>query len=603
MSDILKRYFWVFLLAVISIIGIRNVYAESVPSSLRMKYRNYGPPISFPQTFHIKETTDGKYVYCATYARSMPVSSVKYTRVGSYTDPGVNYILEQGYKAKNDKQYFVAQTAYWIYLMDKKKMNYSNSVNTFKSKVNSSSNSYAKEIRSMVSKAKSLGSYTQSGPTIKITSGDVSFRISDDGKYYVSNDIVVNSSVSDYKVELVKAPSGTNYSKDGNKIVVKVPVSSVSNSKSSFSVKVSNSKTVFKSYKYKPSNSKYQVMSATYPVAMNASASKNMSLAIDKVTISKQDVTSKTELPGASLEIRTEDGTVVDSWKSETTPHEVSLKPGNYILKEINAPDGYDLSEEEIKFTVTNKGATNNIVMYNTPTKKEVKKISISKQDITTKEELAGATLEVKDEAGKVIDKWVSSSTPHIITDLEAGKYSLTEIQAPDGYNLSEETVTFEVDENGESTPVVMYNTPKKTVIPKVTISKQDSSTKQELSGATLEVRNANDEVVETFVSESTPHVMTDLEPGTYTLVEIDAPDGYQLTSEKISFTVKEDSEENVNVVMYNTKEQEVPVTSEEVAVPSTSSFGGIVSSMMGGIILVIGSVMIAKNLKKKNGI
>ncbi len=602
MSNKLKKYFFMFLLAIISIIGIRNVYADTTaPSSLKMKYRNYNPPISFPQTFHIKETTDGKYVYCATYARKMPVTSVKYSRVGSYTDPGVNYILEQGYKAKSDKQYFVAQTAYWIYLMDKKKMNYSPSVNTFKSKVNSSSSSYAKEIRSLVSKAKSLNSYNQGNPSIKFTSGDVSFKLSDDDKYYVSNDIVVDSSADDYNIKLVNAPSGTDYSKNGNKIVVKVPASSVSNSKSTFSIKVSNSKTVFKSYKYKPSNSSYQVMSATYPIDKVASASKSMSIAIDKVTISKQDVTTKAELPGASLEIRNSSGKVIDSWTSESTPHTVSLNPGSYTLKETIAPDGYELSTEEIEFTVTNNGVAKNVVMYNTPSKKEVKKVSISKQDITTKEELAGATLEVKDEEGKVIDKWVSSTTPHILTDLEAGKYTLTETIAPEGYELSTESVSFEVDENGEASPVVMYNSPKKTVIPQVSISKKDSSTKQEVAGATLEIIDANGEVVETFVSETTPHVMTDLAPGTYTLVETDAPDGYQLTSEKISFTVKENSEENVSVVMYNTKEQEE--TPEEIAVPSTGSFDTVVTSVMGGIILIAGSAVIAKNFKKKNGI
>ena len=55
---------------------------------------------------------------------------------------------------------------------------------------------------------------------------------------------------------------------------------------------------------------------------------------------------------------------------------------------------------------------------------------------------------------------------------------------------------------------------------------------------------------------------------------------------------------------MYNTKEkEEVPETPQEVAVPSTSSFGSIISKAFGGIILLFGSVLIAKNLKKKNGI
>lgn len=601
----IRYYLLTFLLLIISILGVNSVFAaDSAPSSLKMKYRNYNPPISFPQTFHIKETTGGKYVYCATYAKNMPVTSINYKRVGTYSDPGVNYILEQGYRAKNDKEYFVAQTAYWIYLMDTKKMNYSPTVNTFKSRISSSSNSYAKQIRNLVSKAKSLKNYNQSNPTIKVTSGNVVFTLSNDGKYYISNNITVKSSEGNYKIALASAPAGTTYTKNGNNVVVKVPASSVTNTKKTFSIKFTNSKTFFKSYKYNPSNSKYQVMSATYPITKSASASKSMSLVVDKVVISKQDVTTKAELPGASLQIINASGTVVDSWKSTATPHTVSLNPGTYTLKETIAPEGYDLSTETIKFTVTNKGITSKVVMYNTPKKKEVTKVSISKQDVTTKEELPGATLVLKDESGSEIAKWVSESTPHIITDLKPGTYTLTETIAPEGYELSSETVKFDVNENGEATPVVMYNTPKKKVIPQVNISKQDSSTKQQVAGATLEVLNANGEVVETFVTELAPHVMTSLEPGTYTLVEKEAPEGYELSTEKVSFTVKEDSSESVNVIMYNTKEnEEVPETPQEVAVPSTGSFGSVVSKAFGGIILLIGSVLIAMNLKKNNGI
>lgn len=602
----IKKIIILLLLTFISILGIKNVVAEATaPSSLKMKYRNYNPPISFPQTFHIKETTSGKYVYCATYAKKMPVTSITYNRVGTYTDPGINYILEQGYNAKNDKDYFVAQTAFWIYLMDTKRMNYSNSVNTFKSKISSSSNTYATRIKNLVKKAKSMNKTNQNNPTIKLSNGSVAFSLSKDGKYYLSNNITVNSSEKNYKISLVKAPNGTTYTKNGNNIIVKIPTSSVNNIKKTFSIKVNNTKTIFKSYKYKPSNSSYQVMSATYPITKNASASKSMSIVVDKITISKQDVTSKAELPGAKLEILNSNSTVVDSWTSTKTPHEISLNPGTYTLKETIAPTGYDLSTEAIKFTVTNKGVANKVVMYNTPSKKEIKKTTISKQDITTKEEIAGATLELKDSTGNIIETWTSTTTPHVITDLKPGTYTLIETQAPVGYELSTEKVTFEVDEEGDTTPVVMYNTPKKKVIPQVIISKQDSSTKQQIEGATLEIIDASGEVVETFVTETTSHVMTTLEPGTYTLVEKEAPEGYELTNEKVTFEVKEDSEENVNVIMYNNKEkEEVPeTTQEEVAVPSTASFGSIITKAFGGIILIIGSVLITKNLKKKNGI
>ena len=85
--------------------------------------------------------------------------------------------------------------------------------------------------------------------------------------------------------------------------------------------------------------------------------------------------------------------------------------------------------------------------MYNTP-QKEVD-IEISKQDIATKKELPGATLEVKDKDGKVIDTWVSTGEVHTIKYIIAGTYTLTETIAPEGYELSKEVVTFTVKEDG----------------------------------------------------------------------------------------------------------------------------------------------------------
>lgn len=87
-------------------------------------------------------------------------------------------------------------------------------------------------------------------------------------------------------------------------------------------------------------------------------------------------------------------------------------------------------------------------------------RVEISKVDATTGEELPGATLVLKDSNGKVIDEWVSEDTPHKVkVKLSAGKYTLTETIAPEGYELSTETVEFTVEEDGSvKEPVVMKN-------------------------------------------------------------------------------------------------------------------------------------------------
>lgn len=74
-----------------------------------------------------------------------------------------------------------------------------------------------------------------------------------------------------------------------------------------------------------------------------------------KVEISKQDATTGSELPGATLQvIDPATGKVVEAWISGDKPHLIKgLEIGKeYILKEIIAPKGYAIAEE-IRFTVS----------------------------------------------------------------------------------------------------------------------------------------------------------------------------------------------------------------------------------------------------------
>lgn len=73
--------------------------------------------------------------------------------------------------------------------------------------------------------------------------------------------------------------------------------------------------------------------------------------------ISKIDVTSGNELPGATLEIKQNNATV-DHWVSSTVPHYVTLTPGPYQLCETAAPENYIRSTECIDFEVTEDGIT-----------------------------------------------------------------------------------------------------------------------------------------------------------------------------------------------------------------------------------------------------
>ena len=193
------------------------------------------------------------------------------------------------------------------------------------------------------------------------------------------------------------------------------------------------------------------------------------------VEISKRDVYGN-ELVGAEMVLENADGETVDKWTSDGTNHIVSkLGAGEYVLKEIAAPDGYVIATD-IKFNVDVYG---NVTVENVDSTAvsdngdplitmvdDTTKVQISKQDITTGEELPGATLQIIDEDGNVVEERVSTNEPHMIEGkLIAGKkYTLKEIIAPEGYEIANE-IKFTVNADGTVTEVVMYDelTPKTT--------------------------------------------------------------------------------------------------------------------------------------------
>ena len=173
-----------------------------------------------------------------------------------------------------------------------------------------------------------------------------------------------------------------------------------------------------------------------------------------KVEISKKDLTTMEELPGAELTITDKDGKEIDRWVSSDKPHYIEKLPaGDYTLTEVKAPDGYAFAES-VPFTVLPTGEVQQFEMWD-----DVIKVEISKVDITTNKELPGAELIITNRDGKVVEHWTSTDKPHYIEKLPAGDYTLTEITAPNGYEIAED-ISFTVLPNGDVQRVVMKDAP-----------------------------------------------------------------------------------------------------------------------------------------------
>ncbi len=262
-----------------------------------------------------------------------------------------------------------------------------------------------------------------------------------------------------------------------------------------------------------------------------------------RVEISKKSALDGSLLSGALLQIY-DGNTKVYEWRTDGKVRTLvgKLTAGKtYRLHEEEAPKGY-LKAEDVTFTVSTTGATDKVEMIDDYTKVVISKVSLLDGTGVT-----GAQLSLSDSSGTEVQAWVSDGTPQeIVTALTPGeRYTLTEVQAPDGYYKAE-SVSFVY---GEENSVVMKDAP--TV---VTTYKKDKSTKEILSGATLQILDMSGKLMEEWVTNGEAHnTVAKLVAGNqYILHEVKPPKGYTTTSD-IVFSVPQ-REEKTELVIYNAK-------------------------------------------------
>ncbi|MCR0336004.1 Cys-Gln thioester bond-forming surface protein [[Clostridium] innocuum] len=205
-----------------------------------------------------------------------------------------------------------------------------------------------------------------------------------------------------------------------------------------------------------------------------------------------------------------------------------------FYARETKAPQGY-ASGQEIRYyfdtRYTDQDET--VLKFASEFQNETIKVEISKIDITNEKELPGATLQIKNEAGKIIEEWVSTDRPHLIEKLPAGEYSVSEkIPAP-GYTTTTD-VPFTVEDTGEIQKVVM-----KDDVTKLQIIKTDEEGKL-LPGNKLAIIDKDGKTIDEWITDEKPHDITKLIVGQeYILRELEAAPGYT-KAEDITFIVRD---------------------------------------------------------------
>lgn len=256
------------------------------------------------------------------------------------------------------------------------------------------------------------------------------------------------------------------------------------------------------------------------------------------VKISKQDITTGKELPGAILEVKNEKGELIERWTSTDQPHYLeNITPGKYILTEILAPEGYSKAQS-IEFVIKDSAADQKVVMKDELTHIEFLKVDENGQA------LAGATLEIHDLEGNVLESWESATEPHTVRGLAAGTYVLHEADAPEGLLLADD-IEFTVTDKPQVIKVTMTDKTIRGNFKLIKTSKQ--ITGKRLQGATFSLYRSNpegDEFLGLYVTDENGEInIYNLPYGDYYLKEERANAKYYLNAETCRFEIRNNGE------------------------------------------------------------
>ncbi len=344
-----------------------------------------------------------------------------------------------------------------------------------------------------------------------------------------------------------------------------------------------------------------------------------------KVKIKKVDSNNDNKkLVGAKFHIEDSKGKIVGELVTNKEGEAISkdLPKGNYTLVEIEAPKDYELLKDKITVKIE-KDAVVEIKIGNKKLPDPMGKIKFVKVDISDKnKKLAGAKFHIEDSKGKIVGELVTNEEGEVVSkDLPIGNYTLVEVEAPKGYELLKEKITVKIEKDAV-VEIKIGNKKLPDPMGKIKFVKVDISDKnKKLAGAKFHIEDSKGKIVGELVTNEEGEVISkDLPKGNYTLVEVEAPKGYELLKEKITVKVEKDAvveikignkklpdptgqfeiekvdDKDINLKLQGAIFQVLDKEGKEVARLTTDEKGKVISSQ-----LVLGKYTI-KEIKAPNG-
>ncbi|MCQ6379263.1 MSCRAMM family protein [Bacillus cereus] len=172
-------------------------------------------------------------------------------------------------------------------------------------------------------------------------------------------------------------------------------------------------------------------------------------------------------------------------------------------------------------------------------------KVKIKKVDSNNdNKKLVGAKFKIEDLNGKIVGELVTNEEGEVISkDLPIGNYTLVEVEAPKGYELLKDKIAVKIEKDAE-VEIEIGNKKLPDPMGKMKLVKVDISDKnKKLAGAKFHIEDAKGKVVGELITDEKGEIISkDLPIGNYTLVEIEAPKGYELLKDKIAVKIEKDT-------------------------------------------------------------
>ncbi len=224
------------------------------------------------------------------------------------------------------------------------------------------------------------------------------------------------------------------------------------------------------------------------------------------------------------------------------------LKPGTYTVKEIATDDGHIVNSVPQSIEIKADSKDSAVLIFLNDQKPYMRLVKL---DSETMKPLANAIFKFKLIGGTFEKEYTTDENGEIKLDkLPQGSYTVTEVKAPDGYLIDDSQRIVKVDGN-ENATFVFTDTKK----PSIKILKYDAYNKKYLAGATFRIAKIEDgsNYLDRVTDTNGCIEIADLEPGVYSVKEVNAPSGYVLNTTEY------------HVELFGGKESQLVVINEEM--------------------------------------